>query len=61
MADNSKVFDSTTNSSISGMTGSTYSNMQTNQLELFIKEYPNTKMNNDLPRVPSNQGILKDD
>ena len=46
---------------ISGVSGIDYANKQTDTIESYIKTIPETKMNNDLPKVPSNQGILRDE
>lgn len=60
MAD-SDMLDNKNLTPLSGVSGTDYANKQTNTIESYIKTIPETKMNNDLPRVPSNQGKLLDD
>lgn len=60
MAD-SNMLDNKNLTPISGVSGTDYANTQTNTIESFIKTLPETKMNNDLPKMPSNQGKLVDE
>lgn len=60
MESNSKIYSSSLFGRSSGLTATELAQKNTSTIETAILKSGGTKMNNVLPRVPSNQDIAKD-